>query len=117
MKIIAAVVLAALYSVAGAADVAKPPPPVIMIKVKPVAPQRLLIRRPQRVLVDPDLAQDWDMIEYTDWDWHLGRARPRLQADSTEWEWDSDHVSDQVQARLTLARARAMARYPGFFIP
>ena len=67
----------------------------------------ILVRRPYLVLVDPNLLDDSEVIEYGAFDLHRSYSRPRIVQDSA----NDDTVSDHVAVRLWIARLRAMEKF------
>jgi hypothetical protein len=67
----------------------------------------ILVRRPYLVLIDPNLLDDVEIIDYDEFDLHRSYSRPRIVQDSN----NDDKVSDHVAVRLWIARLRAMEKF------
>jgi len=67
----------------------------------------ILVRRPYLVLIDPNLLDDVEIIDYDEFDLHRSYSRPRIVQDSN----NDDEVSDHVAVRLWIARLRAMEKF------
>jgi len=101
MKQLIALIAAAVAVTAFAAEPAKKD------EKKVEAKKWILVRRPYLVLIDPNLLDDVEIIDYDEFDLHRSYSRPRIVQDSN----NDDKVSDHVAVRLWIARLRAMEKF------
>ena len=102
MKQLIALIAAAVAVTAFAAEPAKKD------EKKVEAKKWILVRRPYLVLIDPNLLDDSEVIDYGEFGLHRGYSRPRIVQDSNN---DDEEVSDHVAVRLWIARLRAMEKF------
>ena len=92
---------------AATAPATAPAPAAKKDEKKADAKKWILVRRPYLVLIDPNLLDDSEVIDYGEFGLHRGYSRPRMVQDSD----NDDEVSDHVAVRLWIARLRAMEKF------
>ena len=90
------------------APAAAPAPAAKKDEKKADAKKWILVRRPHLVLIDPNLLDDSEVIDYGELGLHRGYSRPRMVQDSDN---NDEEVSDHVAVRLWIARLRAMEKF------
>ena len=90
------------------APAAAPAPAAKEDEKKVEAKKWILVRRPYLVLIDPNLLDDSEVIDYGELGLHRGYSRPRMVQDSDN---NDEEVSDHVAVRLWIARLRAMEKF------